>query len=96
MIKFDKQDDNSTKKSFRAAIMFARNGGKKRFADFKRRISYLNAYGGKDMIVYLYRDRSPHSFGIAFHRRNEAGEMVPWMYGGLIYSESSDSWGVHT
>ena len=67
--------------------------------ELDKSLVYLHTYGGdwadqNGWQVELGRDWAAHSFSLLFRRTGEnAGNPI---YGGLIFHEGSNHWGVHT
>ena len=97
MIEFDSRTSDTLRKHFHDVAVFAK-GNARRHASFRQRVQYLNSYGsaqGKTRCV-LYKDFAPYSFTFDLYRCLPSGEERHLFYGGLIYHEASDEWGVHT
>lgn len=61
------------------------------------KLRYLDEYGEGSMLVELYDDYAPQSFGFTMFRLSPTHEKgAAFMSGGLIYDEHNKRWGTHT
>jgi hypothetical protein len=65
----------------------------------KRRLDYLESYGGKDAVgesrmrVRLFKDFAPYSFGFVIEERGADGQYQHMLTGGLLFHGSVDGYG---
>ena len=59
------------------------------------KIEYLATYGDDDMLVELVPSFYD-TIGVEWSKKNESGDYVPFMFGGLVHHDYNNEWSVNT